>query len=76
MIAIKMTPEEFQAKAAQLKEQAGIDLQGDKGTAAGHGVTVNYAYDGTTLSLDVTHKPFFVSVGYCEDQINKWLATN
>ena len=73
-IVVGMSREQFEAAASKLKQQAGLDIAGDAGQISHSGVTVNYAYDGAALKLDVLKKPFFLSEGMIESQINGWFG--
>ncbi len=57
-----ITPAQFTAYLA-LMPSNGLEItpvDADHGQAVGHGVTIDYAYDGTTLTLTGRDKPFFV----------------
>jgi hypothetical protein len=75
MIQIPLTPDQFASASAKLAQQ-GIPLTGDKGEISKSGVTAAYTYADGTLSIDITHKPFFVTTEYCEEQIKGWLAAH
>ena len=75
MIQIPLTPEQFATASAQLAQQ-GIALTGDQGEISKSGVTAAYAYADGQLSIDIKHKPFFVTTEYCEEQIKGWLAAH
>ena len=74
MIQIPLTPEQFASASAKLAEQ-GIALAGNEGEISKSGVTAAYTYAGDLLTVNITHKPFFVTTEYCEEQIKSWLAT-
>ena len=74
MIQVKMTRDEFNAKAAQLKAEQGIVLSGDKGEVSKQGVTVDYEFDGETFRGTIKHKPLIVTLDYCEAMLRAWLA--
>jgi len=71
-----MTQEQFDAKRGELKAEEGIDLVGMIGSLSKRGVSANYAFDGATLRVLITKKPFMVSQGYCEKKLIEWLGTN
>ncbi len=75
MIRISMTPEAFAAKAAQLKNEQGIELSGQEGTIAKDGVTASYSFDGKTLLVSVLHKPMFYPMATVESKLTAWLGT-
>jgi hypothetical protein len=67
----------FSALRAQLLTNHQAEVTGTtEGTITGHGVTANYQYDGAnqTLSVDVTHHPFFVPVSTIESQLREAVA--
>ena len=47
-----------------------------QGTITGHAVAASYRYDGAsqTLSVDVTHHPFYVPLSTIESQLRAALA--
>jgi hypothetical protein len=74
MIEIRLTPEQFAAKAAQLAAEQGIVLSGDAGRITKMGVTAAYAYQDGLLTVNIVEKPFFVTTEYCEDQLRGFLG--
>jgi len=74
MIQVKLTPEQFAAKCAQLKAEQDIELAGNTGLLDHGGFSGSYAYDGTTLTITVTHKPFFVPESVVESHLLAWFA--
>lgn len=76
MVTAKMTRDEFNAKAAQLKAEQGIVLSGDKGEVSKDGVTVDYEFDGAEFTATIKHKPMLVTLGYCETQLRHWLGVS
>jgi hypothetical protein len=80
MIQVTLTPEQFTAKAAQLKQEQGIDLTGDSGVIE-HGtplgkVVANWLYRNNQLTVTVVKHPFGITAGHCEDEIHAWLASS
>jgi hypothetical protein len=75
MIQIPLSPEQFATASAVLAKQ-GIAITGDKGEISKSGVTARYGYADGQLTIDITHKPFFVTTEYCEEQIKGWLAAH
>ncbi len=75
MIQIPLSPEQFATASAALAKQ-GIAITGDKGEISKSGVTASYGYADGQLTIDITHKPFFVTTEYCEEQIKGWLAAH
>ena len=49
-------------------------VDADRGQAVGRGVTINYDYDGITLTLTIVDKPFFISNSYIFGLIAEHLA--
>lgn len=74
MIQIPLTPEEFTATAARLREQQKIEIAGEQGVIEKFGVKGDYAYANGILSVTILDKPFFLSVEQCEHQLRSWLA--
>jgi len=75
MVQVEMTPDEFTAKAAQLKAEQGIDLSGSTGgQIAKSGVTAEWAYDGKTLTATLLKKPRLLTTNFCEGKLRDWLA--
>ena len=74
MIQIPMTRPEFTAAAARVKQQAGVAIASDTGQIEHGGVTVAYGFDGSELSLNVLHKPFFLSESAIENGIRGWFS--
>ena len=85
MIIYPLHPSQFTALKTKLEDthQAEITIEhseiptGDiRGTIAGHGVSANFQYNGTTqtLSVDVTHHPFFIPVSAIESQLRSAIA--
>lgn len=49
-----------------------------EGAITGHGVTANYRYDAATetLTVDVSHHPFFIPVSAIESQLRAALGSS
>ena len=62
-----VTPAQFTALVAKA-QAAGVTITGNSGTVSKDGFTVEYAYDGTTLSLTVVDAPPFMT-GWAVKQI-------
>jgi NAD/NADP transhydrogenase alpha subunit len=73
MIQVPLTPEEFQTKANQLAEQQGIAITGHEGTIEKMGVKASYLYADGVLTINILHKPMFLSEDMCEKQLRAWL---
>jgi hypothetical protein len=54
-----LTPDKFATLQAKVKSSLGIDM-GNNGTESLRGFTVNWNYDGSTLTVSVTKKPFYI----------------
>jgi hypothetical protein len=76
MIQVAMTPAQFDAKRDELLAEQGINLVGMQGSISKSGVGATYTYDGATLKVVITKKPFLVSESYCENKLLEWLGTN
>lgn len=74
MIQLPLTPDEFAATAARLRDQHKIDISGHQGTIEKYGVKGDFAYANGILSVTILDKPFFLSVDQCEHQLRSWLA--
>jgi hypothetical protein len=70
-IQIPLTQEQYKEKVAQL-ETLGVHLTGTQGAISKEGVTVNYAYDGHQVVLNVVHKPFALPMSVVEGKIKEW----
>jgi len=73
MIQVPLTPEEFQTKANQLAEQQGIAITGHEGTIEKMGVKASYLYADGVLTINILHKPMFLSLDMCEKQLRALL---
>lgn len=71
---IQMTPEQFGQAVERVKQSLGVDVPTPAGTLSHSGVKASYDFNGTTLTINVLSKPFFVKEGYVEDQIHAWFA--
>ena len=76
MIQIEMTPDRFAVLAAKLKAKQGVILTGNKGTISAHGAQADYNYDGTDLTVTVTHSPFPFSKGAAESWLKGQINSN
>lgn len=74
MIEVRLTPQEFAAKTAELATLHGITLDGNAGQLTKMGVTAAYAYQDGLLTVNILEKPFFVSTEYCEEQLRGFLG--
>jgi hypothetical protein len=67
----------FDALRGQLLSALQAEITGTtEGAITGHGVTANYHYDSVnqTLTVDVTHHPFFIPVSAIESQLRDAVA--
>lgn len=76
VIQIDMTPARFAALAAKLKATHGIELKGNKGTCNAHGAQADYNFDGSELTVAVTHAPFPFSKGAAESWLRGQINSN
>lgn len=74
MIQVKMSDDEFNAKARELKQKYDLDLAGPAGRITKDGVTAGYTHYAGTLTVHILDKPFFISTEYCEQQLQEWLS--
>ena len=65
-----VTPEQY-ARLVEKARGAGIDLNGNSGTASKYGVEIawNYVPDSQELTLQTLKKPFFMSVADVDGRI-------
>jgi hypothetical protein len=73
MITATLTPEQFAAKAAELKAKENISIVGTAGTISRDGVQLTYKYDGKVLGINVDHAPPFMT-GHVTKALTDWLA--
>ena len=71
-IKIPMSTVEYQAAARRLQSEEGVTVAGEEGTLSHSGVTIAYDEDGSTLTLTVEHKPFYLGDAILQEQIRKW----
>lgn len=68
----KITRERFDALKHQLVNTHEASVSGDDdGVIVGHGVTADYKYDGTALTVEIAHHPFFISTALIFDEIGR-----
>lgn len=72
MVMVHMTEAEFNAKAAELRQQ-GISVPGPIGKVSRDGVTAAYTHANETLTVHILDKPAFISRVYCERRLEDWL---
>lgn len=75
MFQIKVTQEQFDAKARALKNQ-GVPIDGDSGTLEHSGVVISYSYSRSAemLYVKVVKKPFLVPQGMIESKVREWFG--
>lgn len=73
-IQIPLTQEQFNERVAQLAT-LGVHLTGTQGTLSQDGITVNYAYDGKVLSVNIVHKPWGIPASFIETKIHAWFKS-
>jgi hypothetical protein len=67
----------FRAVREQLLSSHQAEVTGaTEGTITGHGVTATYQYDSAkeTLTVEVKHHPFFISVSAIESRLRETIA--
>jgi hypothetical protein len=74
--AIPMTRAEFEAARYRLVTQHLVtaDADADHGTLRAHGVTLDYAYSGNALHIQIEHKPALFTEGFVEGKIRDWFS--
>ena len=74
-ITISLTPAGFAACKQRLASAGVAVADGNSGSLAHEGVTVECDYNGSDmLTVRVTHKPGLVSEGFVENKIRAWFA--
>lgn len=76
MTATSISSEKFEALRQKLIMSHQAEVTGtNEGRIVGHGVTANYRYDeaAQTLTVDVQHHPFFISVAVIEGRLREEL---
>lgn len=73
MIRVSMTPIEFRELGSRLCREHGLILSGRGGVAEHRGCSVVYHYDGVELTLEVPVTPFWMSSGYAERRLRRWM---
>jgi hypothetical protein len=68
-----LTPDQLAAKEAVLATN-GIYISGPSGTINSHGVTANYSYDGTVLTVTVTGHPWYIPQDVVESKLSAFLS--
>ncbi|HTV07789.1 MAG TPA: hypothetical protein VMD97_01935 [Candidatus Aquilonibacter sp.] len=83
MVTVKLTPDEFAAKSAELKAKYGVALAAPgtdgsvQGVASKDGVSIGYHYDAKlgVLTWRVVSRPRIVPLGMAESKLRGWLTT-
>lgn len=70
-IRIPMTQEKFSEVENRLKQEGYIP---ENGTIAAKGVKARYYWQGGITTLEITHKPVFVSMSFVEEKIREVLT--
>jgi len=70
-----VTTTRFDALASRVKDNLGIDIAANAGTASAKGFTIHWDYEpvAETLAITVLKKPIFDPAGIVEDKITKWV---
>jgi hypothetical protein len=72
MISVPMTEAQFAAATRRLA-QNGIDLTGRDGTLTKDDITAHYVYDGETLTIEITDRPFLLPLSLIEGRLQAYL---
>lgn len=75
MVQVKLTPDQFTKKLAEVSQKVGSVLSADSGKISHFGFEGTYHYDGTTLTVIVTNHPFFMSIPNCESHLTDWFKS-
>ena len=74
---LHITPEELYVKLqAVAAEHPEVTVHGDatSGTVSATGAALTYYATDQTYTVQVIHKPFFVTCGYAEEKIREFIA--
>ena len=74
-----ISPEVFKAIQARAQSESGLNLTGNVGQAHSKGLTVEWTYDGATLTITPTAKKFPASLksdAYIYAQLDKLVTGN
>lgn len=71
---VPVTRAELEASRIRIANDHDVHLVGDYGTAAAHGVSLEFHFDEAAGTLDFTvkSKPFYVSESAIEDAVRGW----
>lgn len=72
MVTVPMTEAQFAAATRRLAEN-GIPLTGREGTLTKDGVTAKYTYNGSTLCIEITERPFLLPLSLIEGRLQAYL---
>lgn len=75
MITFELDPEQYAQKCKALSARHGLDICGNEGTVEKMGATIKYRYDGSTLTLDITDKPFLISQEQAEQFLKQMVSS-
>ena len=71
MIQVPMTEAQFASATRRLADN-GIHLEGREGTLTKDGITANYNYNGSTLTIDITERPFLLPLSLIEGRLQSY----
>lgn len=74
-IRIPATRDKIESIRADLLAN-GFNVSGDHGTVTYQNILFEYHYDGSTLTLAVLCKPFYVSMEMIRSRITEWTGIN
>jgi hypothetical protein len=74
--SIPMTRAQFEAARYRLMTQHFVTAANaaDHGKLAAKGVTLDYAFDGAALYIEIEHKPALFTEGFVEGKIRDWFS--
>jgi hypothetical protein len=75
VITAKLTQEQFDGLAEKFRAAEGISLDGKGGVIKKAGAEANWSFDGSVLSIEVTHAPFGMK-SVAESKIKDALVAN
>ena len=70
-----VTPDQLETFRQEAAKAGLVIPPGNTGDVTTHGVTMTFSYDGTTLTLTITSKPFFIPASMVWGELAPYLPT-
>lgn len=67
----KMTPEHFEALSTLVRSETGIEMRGNSGEAGHNGYELKWSYEGNTLRMQCTKRPWLFPEAVVESGISR-----